>query len=54
MMAYSDRKDHLTAEELVNFLHNEQKVRQSNSQQRMLKPITVLEWEVQSLKNQLS
>lgn len=42
MMAYSDRKDHLTAEELVNFLHNEQKVRQSNSQQRMLKPITVL------------
>lgn len=27
MMAYSDRKDHLTAEELVNFLHNEQKVR---------------------------
>uniref|UniRef100_A0A3Q4IE65 Phosphoinositide phospholipase C n=1 Tax=Neolamprologus brichardi TaxID=32507 RepID=A0A3Q4IE65_NEOBR len=26
MMAYSDRKDHLTAEELVNFLHNEQKM----------------------------
>ncbi|XP_039986029.1 1-phosphatidylinositol 4,5-bisphosphate phosphodiesterase eta-1 isoform X2 [Xiphias gladius] len=26
MMAYSDRKDHLTAEELANFLHNEQKV----------------------------
>lgn len=27
MMAYSDRKDHLTAEELANFLRNEQKVR---------------------------
>lgn len=27
MMAYSDRKDHLTADELVNFLRNEQKVR---------------------------
>ncbi|CAJ1065280.1 -phosphatidylinositol 4%2C5-bisphosphate phosphodiesterase eta-1 [Xyrichtys novacula] len=26
MMAYSDRKDHLTAEELANFLHNEQKM----------------------------
>uniref|UniRef100_A0A3Q2UWG9 Phosphoinositide phospholipase C n=1 Tax=Haplochromis burtoni TaxID=8153 RepID=A0A3Q2UWG9_HAPBU len=26
MMAYSDRKDHLTVEELVNFLHNEQKM----------------------------
>uniref|UniRef100_A0AAQ5YF96 Phosphoinositide phospholipase C n=1 Tax=Amphiprion ocellaris TaxID=80972 RepID=A0AAQ5YF96_AMPOC len=26
MMAYSDRKDHLTAEELVNFLRNEQKM----------------------------
>lgn len=26
MMAYSDRKDHLTAEELANFLRNEQKV----------------------------
>lgn len=31
MMAYSDRKDHLTAEELVNFLRNEQKVRGSES-----------------------
>lgn len=27
MMAYSDRKDHLTADELANFLRNEQKVR---------------------------
>lgn len=27
MMAYSDRKDHLTVEELANFLRNEQKVR---------------------------
>lgn len=27
MMAYSDRKDHLTAEELANLLRNEQKVR---------------------------
>lgn len=27
MMSYSDRKDHLTAEELANFLRNEQKVR---------------------------
>lgn len=27
MMAYSDRKDHLTPEELANFLRNEQKVR---------------------------
>lgn len=27
MMAYSERKDHLTAEELANFLRNEQKVR---------------------------
>uniref|UniRef100_A0A3Q3MNB0 Phosphoinositide phospholipase C n=1 Tax=Mastacembelus armatus TaxID=205130 RepID=A0A3Q3MNB0_9TELE len=26
MMAYSDRKDHLTVEELANFLHNEQKI----------------------------
>uniref|UniRef100_A0A3B4YNV0 Phosphoinositide phospholipase C n=1 Tax=Seriola lalandi dorsalis TaxID=1841481 RepID=A0A3B4YNV0_SERLL len=26
MMAYSDRKDHLTADELANFLRNEQKV----------------------------
>ncbi|XP_034723097.1 1-phosphatidylinositol 4,5-bisphosphate phosphodiesterase eta-1 isoform X2 [Etheostoma cragini] len=26
MMAYSDRKDHLTAEELANFLQNEQKM----------------------------
>uniref|UniRef100_A0A3Q2DV67 Phosphoinositide phospholipase C n=1 Tax=Cyprinodon variegatus TaxID=28743 RepID=A0A3Q2DV67_CYPVA len=26
MMAYSDRKDHLTAEELTNFLHTEQKM----------------------------
>ncbi|KAM3874670.1 1-phosphatidylinositol 4,5-bisphosphate phosphodiesterase eta-1 [Diretmus argenteus] len=26
MMAYSDRKDHLTAEELANFLRNEQKM----------------------------
>ncbi|XP_067364482.1 1-phosphatidylinositol 4,5-bisphosphate phosphodiesterase eta-1 isoform X3 [Channa argus] len=26
MMAYSERKDHLTAEELANFLHNEQKM----------------------------
>ncbi|XP_053177429.1 1-phosphatidylinositol 4,5-bisphosphate phosphodiesterase eta-1 [Scomber japonicus] len=26
MIAYSDRKDHLTAEELANFLHNEQKM----------------------------
>lgn len=26
MMAYSDRKDHLTPEELANFLRNEQKV----------------------------
>ncbi|XP_031729338.1 1-phosphatidylinositol 4,5-bisphosphate phosphodiesterase eta-1 isoform X2 [Anarrhichthys ocellatus] len=26
MMAYSDRKDHLTADELANFLHNEQKM----------------------------
>ncbi|XP_054462090.1 1-phosphatidylinositol 4,5-bisphosphate phosphodiesterase eta-1 [Anoplopoma fimbria] len=26
MMAYSDRKDHLTEEELANFLHNEQKM----------------------------
>uniref|UniRef100_A0A087XWQ2 Phosphoinositide phospholipase C n=1 Tax=Poecilia formosa TaxID=48698 RepID=A0A087XWQ2_POEFO len=26
MMAYSDRKDHLTVEELANFLHNEQKM----------------------------
>nr|XP_019944101.1 PREDICTED: 1-phosphatidylinositol 4,5-bisphosphate phosphodiesterase eta-1 isoform X2 [Paralichthys olivaceus] len=26
MMAYSDRKDHLTAEELANFLRNEQKI----------------------------
>ncbi|XP_068601857.1 1-phosphatidylinositol 4,5-bisphosphate phosphodiesterase eta-1-like [Brachionichthys hirsutus] len=26
MMAYSDRKDHLTAEELANFLHDEQKM----------------------------
>ncbi|KAM7412957.1 hypothetical protein PAMA_020374 [Pampus argenteus] len=26
MMAYSNRKDHLTAEELANFLHNEQKM----------------------------
>lgn len=26
MMAYSDRKDHLTTEELANFLHNEQKM----------------------------
>lgn len=27
MMAYSDRKDHLTADELANFMRNEQKVR---------------------------
>lgn len=27
MMSYSDRKDHLTADELANFLGNEQKVR---------------------------
>uniref|UniRef100_A0A3Q3QR63 Phosphoinositide phospholipase C n=1 Tax=Monopterus albus TaxID=43700 RepID=A0A3Q3QR63_MONAL len=26
MMAYSERKDHLTAEELANFLHTEQKI----------------------------
>lgn len=31
MMAYSDRKDHLTAEELANFLRNEQKVRGNTS-----------------------
>lgn len=27
LMGYSDRKDHLTADELANFLRNEQKVR---------------------------
>jgi phosphatidylinositol phospholipase C eta len=27
LMGYSDRKDHLTADELANFLLNEQKVR---------------------------
>lgn len=31
MMAYSDRKDHLTTEELANFLRNEQKVRGNTS-----------------------
>lgn len=32
MMAYSDRKDHLTTEELANFLRNEQKVRGHTSE----------------------
>lgn len=31
MMAYSDRKDHLNAEEVANFLRNEQKVRGQRS-----------------------
>lgn len=33
MMAYSDRKDHLTADELANFLRNEQKVRDDSDLQ---------------------
>ncbi|XP_047247734.1 1-phosphatidylinositol 4,5-bisphosphate phosphodiesterase eta-1 isoform X3 [Girardinichthys multiradiatus] len=32
MMAYSDRKDHLTAEELTNFLRNEQKMTNMTSE----------------------
>uniref|UniRef100_A0A672GCE7 Phosphoinositide phospholipase C n=1 Tax=Salarias fasciatus TaxID=181472 RepID=A0A672GCE7_SALFA len=33
MMAYSDRKDHLTADELANFLRNEQKMTSVTSEQ---------------------
>ncbi|CAB1348246.1 unnamed protein product, partial [Coregonus sp. 'balchen'] len=36
LMGYSDRKDHLTADELANFLRNEQKLSEENKQKGIL------------------